>query len=249
MSESRNQMPDQYKRDGEHEIVRRPADAASSPEEQPAGGTNAPKPEQPAARSLSDTGIDYNGHGTLVLYYVDGDDEAPVRIETVIERWKALPKAQRFDPLSFDCAVVCYDKQTGKIAPNVVPPDNLIQTIVSGQEEKIRQHMAKLTGEKPVEASTGPVTIDALNKMSKEALFDLFYEMKKPDRQRVIDAVMAANKKRVTEANAKRQQGGSDHSGDKPAEPAPAPQPKAQPKQPPKQQSTPQNTRRRYAGW
>lgn len=228
---------DRYNRD-KVEVTGRPADA---PQPEPAGastGTPVPKTEQkPAEKPLSQISLEYNGMGIVVLHEID-QGEQPQRIEQVIDRWKSVPKASRFDVLSFPRHIYCFDKQTGKIDASVKLPEKYAQIAQEEQDERVRAYMAQLTGEQPAAPAAGVLTAELINATSKDDLFDIAYGMKREDRQRVIDAFLGANKKRVKEAKGRQQggdnggsgesgggQGGSTHE----AQPAPRPQPQRQP--------------------
>lgn len=247
-NEGRRAPDGRYNR-SESEIIGRPADA---PQPEPAGtstGAPAPKTEQkPAEKPLSQISLEYNGMGIVVLYEID-QGEQPQRIEQVIDRWKSVPKASRFDVLSFPRHIYCFDKQTGKIDTSVKLPEKYAQIAQEEQDERVRAYMAQLTGEQPAAPAAGVLTAELINATSKDDLFDIAYGMKREDRQRVIDAFLGANKKRVKEAKG-RQQGGDNGSSGESGSGQPAPRPQPQPQRQPAPQTTGglSATRRRRGG-
>lgn len=249
-----NRVPARYRRDGGRQVVNRPADA---PVEEPAAPaappetSEAPAPQQPAEMPLSYTGIDYQGYGTIVLHEID-KGESPVRIEQVIKRWEAVPKASRFDVLGFPHFVYCFNKQNNKIDPSVIPPDALCASIIEDHEQHVREHMAKLTGEQPADSTIADLA-KTLSSMSKDELFDVFNAMDNKALQTVLDAAHGVNKQRRRASSGQQQPGGRQSGqqpgqgsnnppkqGSKPAPaptpqpaPRPAPQPAPRPQQPP----------------
>lgn len=240
-NEGRRAPDDRYNRD-KVEVTGRPADA---PQPEPAGastGASAPKTEQkPAEKPLSQISLEYNGMGIVVLHEID-QGEQPQRIEQVIDRWKSVPKASRFDVLSFPRHIYCFDKQTGTIDTSVKLPEKYAQIAQEEQDERVRAYMAQLTGEQPAAPAAGVLTAELINATSKDDLFDVAYGMKREDRQRVIDAFLGANKRRVKEAKAHQQggnNGGSGESGgDQGGQPTPQPAPRPQPQRQPASQTT-----------
>jgi len=241
---------DRYNRD-KSEVTGRPADA---PQPEPAGastGTPVPKAEQePAEKPLSQISLEYNGMGIVVLHEID-QGEQPQRIEQVIDRWKSVPKASRFDVLSFPRHIYCFDKQTGKIDTSVKLPEKYAQIAQEEQDDRVRAYMAQLTGEQPAAPAAGVLTAELINATSMDTLFDIFYNMKREDRQRVYDAVQKANKRRVKEAEHRRN-GGSSESGSGQGgsthEAQSAPRPQAQRQTAPQTTGGLSATRRRRGG-
>lgn len=217
----------QYNRDNNQGVTARPADAPQPAAPAATAPQQEQKPAQPAERPLSQISLEYNGMPILILHEID-DGEKPQRIEQVIDRWKNMPKANRFDVLSFPRHFYCISRETGRVDMSVELPEDYAKLARKEQDDRVREYMVKLTGEKPAATAAGVLTAELLNATSTEDLVDLAYNMKREDRQRVIDAFMKANKKRRQEADERRQKsGGSSGEGgeDKKPQPAPRPQP------------------------
>lgn len=227
---------DQYNRDTA-QVTGRPPDA---PQPEPAAASApAPqteqKPDQPAERPLSKISLEYNGMPILILHEID-DGERPQRIEDVIDRWKNMPKANRFDVLSFPRHFYCISRETNTIDMSVEVPEDYAKLAQKEQDERVRAYMAELTGEKPAAPVAGVLTAELINATPTEDLVDLFYNMKREDRQRVRDATQTAIRKRQQEAAARKSGGGSGQSGQSGQAPQPAPRQQSQ------RQSTPPQT-------
>ena len=241
-------------------ITRRPDDAPQ-PEPQPKAATPV-KEQQPELtpeqkfrqtlmeRGLSQISLKYKEMPIIILHEIDPGKE-PQRIEKVIERWHNLPGGSRFDVLSFKRHFYCISKDTGSVDMSVELPEKHAQLAQEEQDEKVREFMAELTGEQPAAPAAGVLTAELLNATSMEALVDLAYNMKREDRQRVLDAFHKAVKKRQQEAAARKQSGsgGSGGSDEAQPQPQPAPKPAPQPQRQPATQATGvAATRRRRGG-
>lgn len=240
-------------------ITRRPADApqpdpvkapVQQNEQQPAQTPEQKFAQMLIERGLSQVSLKYKDMTILILHEIDPGKE-PQRIEKVIERWHNLPGGSRFDVLSFKRHIYCISNETGRIDTSVELPEKHAQLAQEEQDEKVRAFMAELTGEQPAAPAAGVLTAELLNSTPDDVMEGIFYDMPKKERQRVIDLVMKANKRRVIEAQQRRQPSG-DGSEEQPKK---APQPKPQPKPAPQRQpAAPQattgvaSTRRRRGG-
>lgn len=219
----------QYNRDN-NEVTARPADAPPPAAPAAPAPTKEQPPAQPAERPLSQISLEYNGMPILILHEID-DGEKPQRIEQVIDRWKNMPKAARFDVLSFPRHFYCISRETGRVDMSVELPEDYAKLARKEQDDRVREYMAKLTGEKPATPVAGVLTAELLNATSTEDLVDLFYNMKREDRQRIVDAGHKAINKRRKEAEERKQKSGGsgDEGSEEPPKKAPQPKPVRQP--------------------
>lgn len=237
----------QYDRDPEQTgVIHRPADESApeepetpapqpEPQSEPTQGSTPPAAQQPQEKPLSYTGIDFEGYGTIVLYELR-EGEQPKRIEEIIDIWKSLPEGSQFDVMSLPAEVYCFEKDGKKMRTDIVPDEALCSTIIASQAEKIKKHLAELTGEKPADPAAAELTA-TIKALTKEQLFAAFSALDAKELQKLLDTAHAANKQ-LRKQSESQQSGQQSGSGEQPKTGGTKPQPQTPPAPAPRFQPT-----------